>query len=161
MMTTMVVSHSLTPPSLIRPSLHQSHRFLFSETSSISRMAVSSSTRRNKLYSVMASTSSEQTSDPWTSFPYLSPSGSRLMENIAHTIVTHLSSSLVCDSRTPPEVRRFKNPQGNNEGSVILRSGASGSPVSPLSFFFDFTYSSSLFSSCVCFAFPILFIPEM
>ena len=157
MMTTMVISHSLTP-SLIRPSLLRSHRLLFSETCSITRTATSSRTRRNNLYSVMASSSSsEQTSDPWTNFPYLSPSGSRLMENIAHTIATNLSSSLLCASRTPPEVCRFKNPQGNNEGSVILRSGASGSPVSPLFFFFGF-YALFFFLEFYAFFFFVFFL---
>eukprot|EP00250_Pteridium_aquilinum_P006369 c16312_g1_i1 orf=65-1108(+) len=66
--------------------------------------------------------------EQWVSFPFLSTSGKRLMEEIAEIIDSELARSLNA-SHTPSDVRHFRNTQGNGEGSVTLRSGKPGSPI--------------------------------
>lgn len=75
-----------------------------------------------------ALTMSAPNSSPWVSFPFLSSAGKCLMEEIGITIEKALSSSLQ-PSRTPPDVRSFKNAQGNGEGSITIRSGTPGSKI--------------------------------
>ncbi|MCO5611081.1 hypothetical protein L7F22_065331 [Adiantum nelumboides] len=67
-------------------------------------------------------------SGKWVSFPFLSSSGKRLMEDIAGTMASELASCLNT-TWTPADVRHFKNSQGNGEGSVTLRSGKAGSAI--------------------------------
>eukprot|EP01018_Ginkgo_biloba_P019345 Gb_33842 [translate_table: standard] len=64
----------------------------------------------------------------WVRFPYLTGACRSMMEDIATAIHRHLGS-LLCQSRTPPDVSYFTSPRGNAEGSLILRSGANASQV--------------------------------
>ncbi|KAH7280181.1 hypothetical protein KP509_37G055000 [Ceratopteris richardii] len=75
-----------------------------------------------------AAPSTSMEDEQWLTFPFLSASGKRLMEECADIIAKELGSSLEL-TRTPADVRHFKNPQGNGEGSVTLRSGKQGSPI--------------------------------
>ncbi|KAH7446787.1 hypothetical protein KP509_01G075900 [Ceratopteris richardii] len=65
----------------------------------------------------------------WMQFPFLSEAAAGLMENIAETIGEELGS-LLCTSRTPPDVTLFKNSKQTAEGSVVLRAGKDKGQVS-------------------------------
>ncbi|KAI5063227.1 hypothetical protein GOP47_0021774 [Adiantum capillus-veneris] len=124
--------------SLSSASLPRAHRKSFSAWKQLfSQNRFARHSRSNRPFSfppVSLAAASLRAADPamegeeWVSFPFLSSPGKNLMEDIAASMATELGSCLN-PTRTPADVRHFRNSQGNGEGSVTLRSGKAGSVI--------------------------------